>query len=631
MNNVAKDEICAEWTSNRARFGFWAGLFIVCSLVFTFQCLSLSQDITVRNGDSLYTIVLADNILSGKGYGLDCVMHFHKRYLRGTWVNDCFRAPLGSVFVAGVEYFSGRSLFWPHAASSFISTFLTPVLVFFLSLELFGHCRGAALGAYATAVHPVLAELAMTNTYDPLGMLLAFSGILFFVQGLRKPYRLLVSGIFFGLACLTKEHYIVVLPLLGMICWGLSWTKRLILPSGFWTKMIAATVMLVAVLVPWRLRCSALPSNDKLSLSDVNHRCGLYNKESFYCDRTPLWLEQSYSIDKVTMDDLVERGETVLRNSVSALYITLINIFIPGDSDLKYASSISCPYYGIPFKILMECEAIVHRHSYFAYNDTVVSNRNMIDVIRIAFGNMTLRGIVDTLLGKNVFTLIIGLLALKGFWTMRREPETMLLGILYLSFTFAISLATFPYIRYLLICYPLLIIIAVEYYTRQGLPMPRTLLSLAMITLLLGYYFIYQDWNSPPPGSYDADIKERKEARTLAGIAAGKMLPKGSVIMANSAIFYHYFSGLPAVEIPAATNSEDQYRVLLEVIAQYKINYILIPKNRLFEDKLLKPIIKILDKPDSAFTTGGLLNTDRLINVDQGTVRRALSEVIPVG
>jgi len=608
------------------RLRFWAGLLLLSSLVFTFQCASLRQDLTVRNGDSLYTLALADNILADKGYGLNCIMHFHKRYSGGTWVNDCFRAPLGSLFVASVEFFTGRSIFWPHVASSFISTFLTPVLLFLLAMELFGDFRGAALGAYATAVHPVLAELAMTNSYDPLGMLFGLAALLFIARGLKTPSRLFWAGLCCGLAFLTKEHYAVILPLMALTALALALTGRINLPGNFWSWMLASILVFGIVIFPWRLRCASLPPESKLSLVDVNPKCGFYNQDSYYCDRVPVWLlPKTTFIDRFTTTDTLSQGKTFARNLFSAFYHTLINIFIPGETDLKYASSLACPYYGIPFNILMECEAIVHGRSYFiSAEDEKITGRSLLDAARLAITNMTGRGLVDTLLGKSMFTLIIGLLALRGFWTMRCEAGALLTAAFYIGFITATALAGFTYIRYLLICYPLLVMIAAVYTARRWARLPRTIVLLTLTTLTIGYVFIYNDWKSPPTDSFDAKIKERKEARTLAGMAAGQTLPKDAVLMTNSAIFYHYFSGLPTVETPAALNPGDQYQVLLEVIEQYKVSYVLVPKNRLFEDMLMAPLLKHLDQLDSPFSSSGLLSTDLLVRVDQDKVRQQL-------
>jgi hypothetical protein len=577
------------------KVSYYRYILPICLIVFIYQTFSLANDQTPRSGDSLYTLILADNIARGKGYGLNAIMHHHKKYAGGTWVVDCFRAPFGSLFFAPLMLVVGKNAFWPNLITAGLSSFVLPFLAFLISIEVFGNKKRAFWAAVITALHPTYIEFSMSSTYDMLGTVLAVAGVLFFLKSLRKPSYLITSGIVWGFAYLAKESYVIILPILIVsTLWLVVFRKRMTLPPKFWLHTVIAMILFGFVIFPWYYRCHNIPYEHKLTKVPVATICGFYNINLRYGDKIPLWwrdAEVNFS-DRFTQTPFKKLILTTARNWITGMHHLFVNVFIPGDSEIKYDPDLSTSYYGIPFATLLELERIVHRGSYHVVQDEAANNsHNIWAAIQLALSSMTFAGIIDTVLGKTVLTGIIGFFSLMAFWKFRREPKVMLLGALIFFFISALSLLTFTYIRYLLMFYVFLSVLANEYVWRRWGHIPKALGIVAGISLLIGYYFIYAGWHFPPEGSFNAVKKQKRLVRIEAAWYIAEHTPEeGTVVLCDAAVWMNFYSSRASVTIPYSPNSARQLDVILDVITQYDITHVVIPDDLTFNGQLFEPL-----------------------------------------
>ena len=191
-------------------------------------------------------------------------------------VTTCWLGSLAIWYTAQQNYFKS----WFHsdqfmspdmlARVRFPIAFLTGILILiigFLLYLLLGRLI-AGIGTLFLAIEPFLISESRRAHTDVLTALFLFLALLLWIYSLevetRKPQRALVlSGICFGLACLTKSHagaFILFLPML--LAWyhyqcRIQWTK-LLLSAVLW---FTATLLTVLVVWPylWTVAFSRVP------------------------------------------------------------------------------------------------------------------------------------------------------------------------------------------------------------------------------------------------------------------------------------------------------------------------------------------------------------------------------------
>jgi hypothetical protein len=161
------------------RFGYGAARY-------RSDLIRLSGDsfITSWDFDALEHVLIANALLSGKGYVVDDKPIPQGKHVRHVGEDAVFKAPLYQFFLAGVFAISGFSflLFFPLQA---LLGGLASGFIGLLTLEAFGEERAAWLAGLFAATHPVLVNSASQPYNENLFFFLFAASIWAFLVGLR--------------------------------------------------------------------------------------------------------------------------------------------------------------------------------------------------------------------------------------------------------------------------------------------------------------------------------------------------------------------------------------------------------------------------------------------------------------
>lgn len=160
-----------------------------------------------------------------------------------------FRAPGYPLFLAGVYTLTGTAsrLAVVRLIQAFLTAALGP-LTALLALQLGLSRRPAVFAGMAIALYPILWMYPLGLGSENLFMPLLLAAILFVLRAVSRQSRplLVVAGVAFGAAILTRPALALFLPLVGLWIW-----RR----TGF-RAAVLTTLAAVTILTPWVIRNS---------------------------------------------------------------------------------------------------------------------------------------------------------------------------------------------------------------------------------------------------------------------------------------------------------------------------------------------------------------------------------------
>jgi 4-amino-4-deoxy-L-arabinose transferase-like glycosyltransferase len=206
--------------------------------------------INAWDADALDHVLIAEALLSGKGYIVDDAPLSPGRNIRDAGQEALFKAPLYEFFLAGVFKISGYSfkLFFPLQAmvGGLLSGFMGVI-----ALHVFRKPGAAWFAGFAAAAHPILVNSASQPYNEDLFFFffaVAIWAFLIWFQTQRMEWAVL-CGVMIGLCMLTRENGLLLLVGMGaVVVVAAPRTLRT------WTGYGVIALVTVAVVVPWTIR-----------------------------------------------------------------------------------------------------------------------------------------------------------------------------------------------------------------------------------------------------------------------------------------------------------------------------------------------------------------------------------------
>jgi 4-amino-4-deoxy-L-arabinose transferase-like glycosyltransferase len=195
--------------------------------------------------DEPYYNDIASQIASGHGFTFPYSAWFTSIPNQPTSVQE----PLYPLFLAVIKIFFGAENF---AAARIIQAFLgamIPVVILVFGIRVFG-LRNSLFAAIILALYPPLiyfSRLLMTETLYTFFLVTAI--LLALMQNQMGKMGIFFSGIFFGLACLTRSVLLGFLPFLVIWTWLQNKSKR----KGLFNASLIIFGFLF-VITPWTMR-----------------------------------------------------------------------------------------------------------------------------------------------------------------------------------------------------------------------------------------------------------------------------------------------------------------------------------------------------------------------------------------
>ena len=330
-----------------------------------------------------------------------------------------FRAPLYPNFLAIVYFFSGTGFsrfFAARIAQAVLLGAPLASLTYLIAKKLFvNNERSAKLSAWIVACYPMLLVYPLgLGTENPFFVLLLAS-FYFLLLTIDKPTAsyFLLSGLFLGLTALTRS---VILPFAGLaVLWVWSSLKQ---KRG----AILAAIALALTITPWMIRNSLL--HHKLTTIETSMGYNLYLG---YHPQGNGSFVFGPSLDLLTILDDAERDKVGTQKAIEFIKAQPERFIPLAVNRLGY-------FFGLEKRVLM----------YFYSNDII--------------GFVPLPWLLTISAVLLLPFVVISTSAALGLSTLRRKPEYILLGLLFVSYilphVFILSedrfhLALVPYIAIL--------------------------------------------------------------------------------------------------------------------------------------------------------------------------------------
>jgi 4-amino-4-deoxy-L-arabinose transferase-like glycosyltransferase len=202
------------------------------------------------DADALYHVLIAEALLSGKGYIVDEAPLASGRSIRYAGQEALFKAPLYEFFLAGTFAISGFSfkLFFPLQA---LFGGLLTGLMGLIALHVFRRPGAAWFAGVAAGVHPILVNSACQPYNEDLFFFFFAAAIWAFLvwfQTQRVKWAIL-CGAMIGLCMLTRENGVLLLVAMGAVAL-IAAPRKL----RTWMGYGIIALITVAVVVPWTIR-----------------------------------------------------------------------------------------------------------------------------------------------------------------------------------------------------------------------------------------------------------------------------------------------------------------------------------------------------------------------------------------
>ena len=228
------------------RAGPYLAVFAVALVVRGFTALQLAGP---ENLDAEYYFSLAQNLVRGRGFVLDAIWHFLDNPQGLPHPAGEFWLPLTSLVQA-----LGLLLGWGYRYAQIPQILMSSALVvlaFRFAQEISGSKAVASLAAFFTlfgggTVMARQVDVDCYATYALAGSLALYA----LHRGQKSPAWLCSSGLFIGLASLTRKDGVLLLGVLLVYLAYLSWRR---IPYSRAAAM-AAIALFVALNLPWQIR-----------------------------------------------------------------------------------------------------------------------------------------------------------------------------------------------------------------------------------------------------------------------------------------------------------------------------------------------------------------------------------------
>jgi 4-amino-4-deoxy-L-arabinose transferase-like glycosyltransferase len=202
------------------------------------------------DADALYHVLIAEALLSGKGYIVDQAPLPAGRNIRYAGEEALFKAPLYEFFLAGSFAISGFSfkLFFPLQA---LFGGLLTGLIGLIALRVFRKPGAAWFAGVAAAAHPILVNSASQPYNEDLFFFFFAAAIWAFLVWFqtRGVWWAVLCGAMIGLCVLTRENGVLLLVAMGAVM--VVSTPRTL---RAWVGYCIITLIAVSVVLPWTIR-----------------------------------------------------------------------------------------------------------------------------------------------------------------------------------------------------------------------------------------------------------------------------------------------------------------------------------------------------------------------------------------
>jgi len=187
-------------------------LIVFCLFVFLLRLKFFSKHDFLLGYDSANYAAVADNITKGRGFFVDFVLNFYKKYPEVSHPEDR-RLSINSLLIAFVFLFTGKTIFSAKLLNIFLGSLSLPLTTYFLARSLqVPRVVGLFAGFSVVVIHN-LSEQTNTALAD---LLFAQFFLLFCISLIKSgvnPRWNYATGFFIGLSFLSKTQGIFLLPI----------------------------------------------------------------------------------------------------------------------------------------------------------------------------------------------------------------------------------------------------------------------------------------------------------------------------------------------------------------------------------------------------------------------------------
>ncbi len=221
---------------------FWSKKILVFLFVLALvpRILAAALSGQVILGDEADYSRLAISILEGKEYRSDFPLGFTNA-----------RPPLYPLFIAIIYLFTNKSILAVKLAQALLGALIC-IVAFFIAKEVFNDRRISFGTGVIYALYPLSIHFSASLASETLFTLLLAFAIFYLFKGYGRPNlkNMLLSGLFLGLAALTKPVILAFVPFL--ILWLILFSSENAL-SGLKGAVVVMLFMILTIL-PWTLR-----------------------------------------------------------------------------------------------------------------------------------------------------------------------------------------------------------------------------------------------------------------------------------------------------------------------------------------------------------------------------------------
>ncbi len=576
------DPMTSTRTAGRIRVKVWHA---VAASMFSaiYAIANLALDAAARSGDTLYNYALATSLLEGNGYGLAAIHSFPDKLSGAFWIVDTFRAPLAPMIYAFLGLLAGQSSYFADTIFNILITaILLPILAYLLGEQIFRSRQVGLTAACLMALHPLFLEASLSASHDLIVTALLLVAFLFFLKGLSRPIMLVPCGLVLGLAYLGKESSALWVVAFACAALAVSVARRLPVPIQTLKYGVAGAVLFAILASSWTIRNEFMVQGNRLDKSSVGGIALFGGADIIHAHRVPMWWRPpgpSIAEAYLSSSPIDVAGTTLYNASIASTHLFL-GVFVPGYSDINLDPEFSLPYYGLSYDNLKILEGILRPATGAEEGQQVLPLfSRLVSATSVAAANISWTGVLDTIAGRSLYSGILGLLALAGFWKFRRHASVMM-SLMVLAVTLGImSLLTHSIVRYYFFHFALVSVIAAATLQTLAVHWRRAAVTGLAVSFLVGAVFLHVDWHNPPAGSIDAIKLALRIDRRDTGLWLSQQPERQRmVVMSDAPLWLYAYSRVPSVVVPYSPVPERQMEVLVDVMQVYGVTHVVVPK-----------------------------------------------------
>jgi hypothetical protein len=261
-------------------------LIVFCLGAFIARAVFFARQDFLLGYDSANYAAVADNLAKGRGFTVDFVLNYYKQYPGISHYEDR-RLSINSLFISGFLLVFGKSVFSAKLFNIILGSLLLPITTYYLALSVPFSRRVAFFSGLSVIIVHNLSEQTYTAMAD---LLFAQFFLLFLISFLRstgKPSWHYASGIFIGLAFLSKTQGLFLFPV-WIICYLIAGRENKYRDRK---RFVAGLVLAIVVMMPFLIRNSVL-FRDPL-YSTIRYQAAY---DELFETNTLMWLEKSLKV-----------------------------------------------------------------------------------------------------------------------------------------------------------------------------------------------------------------------------------------------------------------------------------------------------------------------------------------------